>query len=69
MALAVNKARPIEREVKVPSGIKGYEDRVFLIGINSAGITLREKGKREYRSMQFANFARWMFTHAPLREG
>ncbi len=68
MALSVKAARPVEREITIPSGVKGYPDRVFLIKITGKGLTFREKGKREYRSIKFADLARWMVMHAPIRE-
>ena len=68
MALTAKEARPVEREISIKSGVKGYPDRVFLIKMSGTGLTFREKGKREYRSITFADLARWMVMHAPVRE-
>lgn len=65
MALPVTEARAIEREITLKSSLKGFDDRIFLLGLSGSGLTLREKGKRESRKMSFEDFVRWMVVHAP----
>lgn len=58
----------IERAVKVPSGIKGFEDREFVIVITSHGIGLRKKGETDMYNFQTWNeWIRWMYAHPRTR--
>jgi hypothetical protein len=62
--LKVVEARPVEREVSIQSGVKGYSDRMFIIGMNGTGFTLRPKRGRGVRKIRFREFISWMVMHA-----
>jgi hypothetical protein len=63
MALSVEKARSIEREVTIRSSVKGLPNREYLIGLTGSGVTLREKGAREARSLTYRQLIGMMLIH------
>lgn len=67
MALDINTARPIDREVQLPSNIRGFEDRQFIVSIGPAGISVREKNRSESRSMTWREILSYACMHCPER--
>lgn len=68
MSLPIEDACPVEREVTLQSGVKGLEDRKFLVGLGPKGLTFREKGSRTARRIDFRKFASFMILHCPESE-
>ena len=64
MSLPVDKARDIEREVKIKSAFgKEFPDREFVMKITWRGISMRRKGKTEDRSITWRQLIGMMLLH------
>lgn len=67
MALNIESARAIDREINLPSSIRGFEDRAFIVSIGPAGISVREKNRSESRSMTWREILSYACMHCPER--
>lgn len=67
MALEIAKARAIDREISLPSNIKGFDDRAFIVSIGPSGLTVREKNRSEARSVTWRELLSFLCLHCPER--
>jgi len=67
MALDINTARAIDREVSLPSNIRGFDDRAFVVSIGPSGLVVREKNQSAARSVTWRELLSFMCLHCPER--
>lgn len=68
MALSINDARPIEREITLKSNVRGFEDRAFVVSVGPNGITVREKNRTARRACTWRDLLSYLCLHAPESE-
>lgn len=68
MALDIQRAKRVTREVTVWAGVAGLPDRVFVVTMSAAGLVVKEKGMRTVRSLTWRQLLGLMVLHAPERE-